>query len=414
MTFRLGVVGAGSFSRDFLPLWLAHPDIGEVVVADRHPERREEFASRFGVETLPDADELLGTDVDAVAIFAQRHLHGPLAIAALSAGKHVYSAVPMASTVEEITRIVELVAETRLIYSMGETCHYYPGAMFCRREVARGTFGDVMYMESQYIHDMRHGFSEAFQHSGGEQWRRVAGFPPLYYSTHTVEPVLAATGTRVESVVALGVVDTAGDGIFGENANLWNNPFSNQVALHRLSNGAVHRVVEFRRTGLRRPGTHIGLFVGTEATYEFAFSRHYMHRVAAEDGRMSVDDISALLNAPDVEAARGSPGFDDGVGNAIWEQSLRSPILVPDSLPLALRDLPTTHRGSPPFLVDDFARAVTTGMLPPVHAWMAARATLPGLLSHASALRGGEPLAVPDPGEPPDGWGRAPVRTMGV
>jgi hypothetical protein len=249
---------------------------------------------------------------------------------------------------------------------------------------------------------MRHGFYAAYQHSGGSDWRRVAGFPPMLYSTHTVAPVLAATGARVTSVSCLGVEDREGDGVFGEDANLWSNPYSNQVALHRLSNGGVHRVVEFRRAGLRRPGTHIGLFLGTAATYEFAFSRHYLHR-SDPDGEMHVEDVSALLNAPELEAARGRPGFDDDVGNARVEGGIASPILARRALPRELRGIPTTHRGTPPYLVDDFARAVATGSLPPNHAWDAARATLPGLASHESALRDGEVVAVPDHGDPPAG-----------
>ena len=39
---------------------------------------------------------MLESDVDAVAIFTQRWTHGPLVVQALRAGKHVYSAVPMA------------------------------------------------------------------------------------------------------------------------------------------------------------------------------------------------------------------------------------------------------------------------------------------------------------------------------
>ena len=49
--------------------------------------------------------------------------------AALQAGKHVYSAVPMASTIEECQKIVELVKATGLTYFIGETCYYYPGAI---------------------------------------------------------------------------------------------------------------------------------------------------------------------------------------------------------------------------------------------------------------------------------------------
>ena len=45
-------------------------------------------------------------------------------------------------------------------------------------------------------------------------------------------------------------------------------------------------------------------------------------------------------------------------------------------------------------LVDDFVRAVVDGTLPPVNAWKAARSTLPGIVAHESARRGGERLPV--------------------
>lgn len=87
--FAIGVVGAGQFSRQFIPLFQAHPLISRVAVTDLVPERRQEFADTFGVETFDSFEDILASDLDAVAIFTERHLHGPQAIAALEAGKHV-------------------------------------------------------------------------------------------------------------------------------------------------------------------------------------------------------------------------------------------------------------------------------------------------------------------------------------
>ena len=42
-------------------------------------------------------------------------------------------------------------------------------------------------------------------------------------------------------------------------------------------------------------------------------------------------------------------------------------------------------------------------MLPPNHAWAAARYNIPGIVAHESAKREGELLAVPDLGDPPAG-----------
>jgi len=46
--------------------------------------------------------------------FTQRWSHAPLAIRALKAGKHVYSAVPAAVTLEELDELVKTVEETGL------------------------------------------------------------------------------------------------------------------------------------------------------------------------------------------------------------------------------------------------------------------------------------------------------------
>jgi hypothetical protein len=85
---KIGVLGGGgSFAQEFIPLFAAHPAVDEVVVADREADRRRAVSERSGIaRTVGSLDELLDTDVDAVAIFTQRWLHAPQAIAALCAG----------------------------------------------------------------------------------------------------------------------------------------------------------------------------------------------------------------------------------------------------------------------------------------------------------------------------------------
>ena len=122
MGLKVGVLGAGAFAGAFISLFQAHPAVEEVCIAEVFPERRAEQAKRFGVaRAFASLDELLASDVDAVAIFTQRWLHGPQAVAALKAGKHVYSAVPAGITVDEIAELVETVKRTGLTYMLGET-----------------------------------------------------------------------------------------------------------------------------------------------------------------------------------------------------------------------------------------------------------------------------------------------------
>src|SRR5690606_28053551 len=103
----------------------------------------------------------------------------------------------------------------------------------------------------EYLHDMSVGFYEAFQFSGGPEWKATASFPPMLYPTHSTSMVLSVTGARMMSVSCLGQVDEHEDGVFDPEISLWNNPFSNQTALFRTSDGGMCRTNEFRRVGYR-------------------------------------------------------------------------------------------------------------------------------------------------------------------
>jgi predicted dehydrogenase len=403
MMMKLGIVGAGSFSKQFVPLFQAHPLIEQVTVTDLLPERRQAFEQNFGIASYASFDEMLKSDVTAVAIFTQRHLHGPLVIQALKAGKHVYSAVPMADKIEEIQEILELAAKTRLIYMMGETGYYYPAALFCRSELQKGSFGQFVYAEAQYYHDMDHGFYEAYQHSGGAEWRRSAGVPPMHYPTHSIGALVSATGAYAKKVSCFGYRDDQHeDQVFGVGKNDWDNPFSNETAILHMSNGGICRSNEYRRVGIKKSTSYMGTFYGTKASYEWAFADHYF--MQSEGKQMTVRNVSELLNSVELEKHRSDPDFALQVANGKYDSLSMSPIMNAARLPKEFEPLEAGHRGVHKFLVDDFAKAVDTGKLPPNHAWAAARYNIPGLIAHESAMRHGELMSVPDFGDAPADW----------
>ncbi|HEY1765506.1 MAG TPA: Gfo/Idh/MocA family oxidoreductase [Opitutaceae bacterium] len=395
-SIKLGILGAGGFARAFTPLFKAHPQVRAVSIAETFPERRQEEARLAGIsETYGSLDELLASDCDAVAIFTQRWKHGPQAIAALKAGKHVYSAVPAGVTVEEIGELVETVRRTGLTYMMGETSYYYPSAIFCREMWRQGKFGRFVYGEGEYMHDMSHGFYEAYRHSGGAEWKRTAGVPPMLYPTHTVSMIVSVTGARLTRVSCLGQVDQSGDGVFGKGLNQWNNAFSNESALFRTSNGGMARINEFRRVG-HWGGRSVRLSLyGTEGSFEEQPEGDVWVNLAREI--TPLNDLLRCVPTPGSEEERlvptGSTQHDFYSGMAQVHPTWR--------LPVELVGRPSGHHGSHHFLVDDFVRACVTETLPPNHVWAAARYNIPGLVAHESAKREGELMEVPDFGEPP-------------
>lgn len=404
MGMKIGFIGCGGFADSFVPLFKRHPLVDQVVLCDLKPDRLAEKAAKHGItETYPSAAEMFRRSaIDSVAIFVPRHLHGPVVIESLKAGKHVYCAVPTGNSVEEIREIVDLVAKTRQIYMLGETCYYFPCAMFCRKAFREGRFGTFVYGEAQYYHDISEFFAY-YKREEGDNWKRAAGLPPFFYPTHSTAMLLSAVDDYAVRVVGMGYRDHGSEGIYGEGNNDYGNPFSNETMLVTLSRGGIGRINEFRRVGTRRPSSYITGFYGDKGAYEMA-SRHHVLQEIHEGKPTTLTDVSAEINSCLFEAERDLPDYYQRSLQGKYDGGV-SRIHNVARLPKEFADLTGfQHNGSHQFLVDDFVKAVATRKLPPNHAWAAARYMLPGLLGHESALRGSIPLEVPDFGDPPADW----------
>ena len=398
----LGILGAGQFAGSFATLWRRHPDVAKVWVTDLVASRAEALVAAEGLAgTLSDFKAMLATsDLDAVAIFTQRWTHGPFVVQALRAGKHVYSAVPMGVTVEEVEAILQAVRETGLTYMMGETSYYNPATVYARQKLAEGAFGRVFYSEGDYVHDMDIGFYAAYRYSGGEGWKATASYPPMLYATHSVGGVLGAIGGHAMSVSCLGVRDDRGDGVFDRDVSQFDNDISNASALFELVDGGVMRINEMRRVGYpARIRESRFRFFGTAASFE------QLAEVSVWQDKDQVTDVSDLLRST-ASRSTDDPALSD-VAPELRDAfvSGHAPVHDTSRLPSSFTGAPNGHLGSYQFLADDFVRAVVDNTIPPVNAWTAARFTMPGIVAHESARRQGMRLAVPD-------FGDAPARPM--
>jgi predicted dehydrogenase len=402
MSFSLGIIGIGQFGTHFAELFAAHPEIDALYAVDQVPERIDEleqrtshavrFAGRFDT-----VEELLASDVDAVAIFTQRWTHGQIALDALRAGKHVYSAVPMAIEEDEIRAITQEVARTGLVYMMGETSQYNAAVVLARRIHRSGAFGDVFYAEGDYVHDMDLGFYDAYKYSGGDAWKQTASYPPLLYPTHSIGGILGALEDRhAVSVSALGRPDTRGDGVFDKDVSMFDNDVSNAFALFGMDNGGAFRTNELRRVGYpswKRESRF--RYFGEASSFEETVEVTYWQDKKGVLDVSRLIETGATMDLDDPRLAGVSPTLRD----AFVAGAARSH--HQERLPKELAGMPNGHEGAHHFLVDDFARAVTDGKQPVVNAWTAARYTLPGVIAHQSMRQGGERLPIADLGNCP-------------
>ncbi|MCC2685517.1 MAG: oxidoreductase domain protein [Paenibacillaceae bacterium] len=392
---KVGIVGTGTFAQAFIPLFQAHPLVEEVVLSDLDEEKLAGSARKFGIKTtFPSLDDVCGSDVDAIAIFTQNWLHGPQALQAMEAGKHVYSAVPSAITMTEIAELVKAVQQSKRIYMVGETSYYYPHVIYCRQKYKEGTFGNIVYGEAEYYHDFD-GLYEVFKRRGGHDWLKTAGSPPMHYPTHSISQVVSVTGARMTHVSCCGFVDLIDDQVFKKDSNQWSNEYSNQTALFRMSDGSCCRINEFRRIG--NYGERLNLF-GTKASFEMNHA-----------GAVWVEKRPAMAESLDhlFKTSARKPEAEDGVFHSTEALATDSyfygtaPIHDTSRLPIEFKGLNNGHKGSHQFLVDDFVVSCSTGVLPPNNIWQAARYLVPGLIAHESSLQGGKQLEVPDFGDAP-------------
>ncbi|MBT5875804.1 MAG: Gfo/Idh/MocA family oxidoreductase [Candidatus Latescibacteria bacterium] len=395
MGIKVAMVGTGSFAQSFIPLFKAHPLVDEIVLCDLDGEKLNDNARKHGIsDTVNSLDEVCArADIQATAIITQNWLHAPQAVQALKAGKHVYSAVPTGITLEEIEELVQTVKQTGQVYMIGETSYYYPGVIYCREQFSKGAFGHVVYGEAEYYHDWDHGLYEVAKWRGGDRWREFAGKPPMYYPTHSTSQIISVTGATMTHVSCLGFVDTGDDGIYAENANPWNNRFSNESALFRMSDGSISRINEFRRVG--HPGTVRMALFGTEGSFEDNTAGTRWVGKKSED-KINLDERLACQGQP-VKA-----GSDDRMNLVTASDGTHlgvSQVHPVERLPASFVGLPNGHAGAHQFLVDDFVTACVAQKTPPNNVWDAARYAIPGIIAHDSSMRNGEMLPIPDLGD---------------
>ncbi len=144
---RVGVVGCGAISPAYLRNMTGpFADLLEVrACADLVKERAAERAREFGVPRVSTVDEILrDADIEMVLNLTVPGAHFEVTMAALEAGKHVFSEKPLAVTREEGRRIVRKAAEKRLLVAGAADTFLGAGLQTCRKLIDEGAIGTVI------------------------------------------------------------------------------------------------------------------------------------------------------------------------------------------------------------------------------------------------------------------------------
>jgi predicted dehydrogenase len=138
---RIGWIGAGNFSRvKLLPALRRFDDVELVGLANATGVSARHVGKSFGFEyCTTDASAVLDDPtIDAVFVGTRHHLHGPMVLAALGCGKHVFVEKPLCVNERELDAISKLYARSDRILTVGFNRRFSPFAKECKEFFSAG------------------------------------------------------------------------------------------------------------------------------------------------------------------------------------------------------------------------------------------------------------------------------------
>lgn len=350
---RLGIWGLGRGAGFFRTC--EHCNIDVVAGCDYNQHMRDKFQENVpGAFVTDNAEDFLNYDMDAVLLATFCPSHGPDAIKCLEAGKHVLSEVTSFHTMAEGVELVEAVEKSGLVYNLAENYPFSAPNMWLARKWREGLFGDLMYAEYEYVHEIR---TLAYTYIDGvpikpghrvHNWRSWINFH--YYNTHSLGPMMVITDTRPTRVVSL----LGEQKLPGYPLEAPEGMGSTAPSLINMSNGAVVRNL----MGAMTNDTHLQRIWGTRGAAELV------------DGKLRCR----------FGGSGWAPRFDV---NPQWD----------DLGELAAQ---TGHGGGDFWVLYYFARQILTGEPGPFDIYGAADCTIPGILAYRSSRENGKAYDVPD------------------
>jgi predicted dehydrogenase len=197
---RIGFVGVGHQGSSHVLNFLRIDGVDIVAICDVTPanlvrsQKAVTDAGRpqpvaYGERGPRDFERMIAEErLDLVFTATPWEWHAPVLLAALRAGVHGATEVPMGVSIEECWELVETAEKVRRHCIMMENCCYDRPEMMIFNMMRRGVFGETIHAECGYLHDLRRLKLTDFYH---DRWRvkhSIARNGDLY-PTHGIGPV---------------------------------------------------------------------------------------------------------------------------------------------------------------------------------------------------------------------------------
>ena len=372
---NVALVGLG-FGGAFAGIYKEHPNVGEVTLFDANPavtKAVEEYIGG-GVRIAKSFEAILADPtIDAVHLVTPIPLHADQTVAVLDAGKHCACTVPMATSLEDIQRIVDAKRRSGKNYMMMETTLYTYQYFYAAKMKEEGKFGKIQFFRGSHYQDMANWPS---------YWM---GLPPMWYGTHAIGPMVGLSDSRICRVNCFGS-GTMEPWLHEQ----YGNPFPIESALFEFENGLKGEATRslFETARAYQEGMHV---YGSEASFEWGFT----------DG----DDPYITTAIPAADGSRGGtvdikvtpmPNYYADLPEELWPFTVGGnfdPLNPQESLK---KGAGGGHHGSHPHLVHEFIMSILEERKPWIDEALGGNITAAGICAHESAMQNGAPVIVPE------------------
>ncbi|HET6231177.1 MAG TPA: Gfo/Idh/MocA family oxidoreductase [Longimicrobiaceae bacterium] len=226
---RAGVVGVGSLGFHHARILREVEGVQMAGVYDGNPERAAKVAADLGVRAFGSLDEFL-SNVDAAVVAVTTTSHAEVAIPALERGVHLLIEKPIASTLEEAERIVDLAKAKGAVVATGHVERFNGALRACE----------------QYLEEPK--FVES---------HRLSPFNPrgtdvavvLDLMIHDIDLVLGLVGRKVDRVDAVGVPVLTGSADIANARLVFEGGAVANITASRVSFEKMRKIRFFQKSG---------------------------------------------------------------------------------------------------------------------------------------------------------------------
>ena len=199
---NVAVIGCGNILERYLTGMARFPRLNVVGCADIDKSRSEAASRTYGLRAYETIADLLGDpSVEVVVNITPPAAHGSVTTAALTAGKHVYVEKPLAATLGEADRVLEVLKSTGRRLGCAPDTFLGSAAQTARRAIDDGAIGDVIGVACFVTHTL----AETW-HPDPTLFFRPGGGPLLDMGPYSIASMVNCLGpiTEVSGATRIG------------------------------------------------------------------------------------------------------------------------------------------------------------------------------------------------------------------